>query len=385
MALKIVLIVIVTLLAILVILPFVLNMVGVSIFQFGSAGGRVTAGEGLLRSRDGGENWESVAVSKDRRTSFPNTVLNFAFHPQNSEVLFLGSRGAGLWRSGDGGSSWQKAADRSRLIDPRGDVYQVVLARSNPKVMYLALFQNNRGRVLKSSDGGETFLEIYVVGANRFGVFGIYVNPLDSEHVRIVTGQGGVLESRNGGSTWRVVRWFSEALTRLVVNPVFPGEMFVITSSGKIFKTFDGGENWADLNEGLQKATMRNEVEISPPSTFDLLRGGSALSLEDFIADPNNFTTLYVGSREGMLRSPDGGFSWRRLNVLIPPEALPVNSVAVDPRNSNIIFATAQNQLHRSADGGENWSVDILPTKSRVKKLLIHPLKPEVMFAVLGR
>ena len=99
----------------------------------------------------------------------------------------------------------------------------------------------------------------------------------------------------------------------------------------------------------------------------------------------NIFTTLYLGSGSGVLRSSNGGFTWERLNILIPPEALPVRAVAVGPRSSNTIFAGASAQLHRSDDGGTNWRVKFLPTGGKIKSLLIHPLKQEIMFAILER
>lgn len=390
MVLKIVLIILVIILGLVLVLPFVLNMAGIRIFQFGAIGGAggVDVGEGMLRSPDGGEIWENTAVSEDKRIRFPSQILAFAFHPGDPDIIFLGSKSSGLWKSANGGKSWRKTGDKARTLDPSADVYKIAISRSHPQVMYIAAFQASRGRVFRSEDGGETWREVYFVTANRFGVFDIYVNPSDPDRVLTATGQGGLLETRNGGKTWRVLKWFSEALTRLIVNPVFSGEMFVITASGNLFKTFDGGKNWADLNEGLKKQTAGIQPSgFQPPtSTFNLFAGISRRSsLQAFVPDPNIFTTLYIGSQEGLLRSTNGGFAWERLNVLIPPEALPVNAAAVPPGNSRIIFAAAANQLHRSADGGENWSADILPTKSRIKELLIHPLKPEIIFAVLGR
>lgn len=392
MIFKIVLVVLVIILGLIVVLPFVLSMAGFNVLQLGSiGGGMIAAGQGLLRSQDGGENWASATKSTDGRTRFPSEILDLSFHATSSDIIFLGSKGSGLWKSVDGGNSWQKIVDRARVLDPRADVYKIGMSRSQPRIIYLAAFQNNRGRVLKSEDGGESFREVYFVTANRYGVFDVYVDPLDANHVIIVTGQGGVLETRNGGRTWRVKRWFSEALVRLLVNPVFFGEMFVTTSGRNLFKTFDGGENWADLNEGLQQvANARAGLEGRPSSfqpSLNPFAGVSSFgkSLETLVADPNFFTTLYVGSQDGLLRSTNGGFSWERLNLLMPPEALPVKSVAVDPRNSSKIFAAALNQIHKSDDWGVNWSVKTLDVKGRISKILIHPLRPDTMFIVLGR
>ncbi len=390
MVLKIVLVVLVIILGLVVIIPFVLSVAGFNVLQFGSVGGGISvAGEGLLRSRDGGESWENAAKSTEPKTSFPREILDLSFHPSIPDILFIGSKGAGLWKSADGGNSWRRVQDRARVLDPRADVYRVAMSSLQPKIIYLAVFQNNRGRVLRSEDAGESFREIYFVTANRFGVFDLHLDPQDANHVIIATGQGGVLETRNGGRTWRVKRWFSEALTRLLVNPFFSGEMFVTTSGENIFKTFDGGENWADLNEGLQEAARaRDEMpeRMSLRPTLNPFSVGTfGRTLEALVVDPNIFTTLYIGSRDGLLRSTNGGFSWTRLDVLIPPEALPVKSVAVHPRNSSLIFAAASNQIHRSDDGGTNWSVKTLDIKGRISKILIHPLKPDTMFVVLGR
>lgn len=363
------------------IIPFVLNIAGVTSFQFGSLSGGPQAGSGiLLRSGDGGMGWENTVFSGARRIRAPDKILDIAFHPQNADIVFAGTKSSGLWKSDDGGKSWGKITDQSRALESNADVYRIEVSRSNPQIIYLAVFQNSRGRVFKSENSGLSFREIYFVTANRFGVFDLYVNPQDSNHVIVVTGQGGILESRNGGKTWHVIKWFSEALTRILVNPAFYGEIFVVISSGKLFKTFDGGENWADLQEpGIKTGTFP-----PPNATLNPFVGlTSKRSIEALVADPNNFTTLFIGSKEGLVRSTDGGFSWDRVNLLIPPEDLPVSAVAVSYSDSNKIFATASTQFHKTTDGGENWTVSALPTRFRTNKILVHPLRSDTMFAVL--
>lgn len=385
MALRTTLIVLVVLLGMVVVIPFFFSMAGVKVFQFGSIGGGADggAGEGLLRSTDGGERWDNVAVSEDGRVApFPKGVFDLVFHPQDPDIIFLGSDNSGFWVSKNGGKSWKKIFDKHKVLDQKADVLKIAVSRSDPNVIYLAAFQNNRGRVLKSTDGGESFREVYFVSANRYGIFDIYVDPLDSRHVIIATGQGGILESLNGGSTWRVVKWFTEAVARLLVNPRSLNEIYIVTSSGNLWRSLDSGENWGDLPEGLSD-TAAPYPPTGVINPFNIFSGRRAL--EEFIMDLERLDTFYIGSRQGLLRSENGGNTWERLNVLVPPDALPVDAIAIHPENSNLIFAAASNQLYKSVDNGINWSVSILPTKSRIKTLIIHPLRPEVMFAVLGR
>lgn len=387
MAGKILLVIIIVLLGLVIVLPFVLSMTGFNVLQFGTIGGGEARNSAavLMRSPDGGEEWENVSISGDRKTAFPTQALDLEFHPTEAETIFLGAKSAGLWKSSNGGASWQKMQDKSGVLQQKSDVYKVAISRSDPKVMYLAVYQQNRGRVLRSENGGESFKEVYFVSADRFVVSDIFVNPLNSNHILIATGLGGVLESGNGGKTWRVLKWFAGSLKKLLVNPRNPAEIFVVTSADKILKSVDGGANWTSLEQELARAKGDMFPTLQAPSPSFGLFGESGNFMKDFSADPNNFSILYLASRAGLFRSQDGGFSWERVEILISPEALPVNAVAVHPQFSNIIFAGAANQLYRSDDRGINWSVRTLPASSGIDALFVQPLNPQVMFAVLRR
>lgn len=397
---KIILIILLILVALVVILPFALNIAGIRVFQFGSVGGGGRSeGGSIVRSPDGGENWESSANSEDERVSFPSTVLDLGFHPTSSDVVFLGAKSGGLWRSANAGKSWRKVTDEGRALEARADVYRIATASANPVVIYVAVFQQNRGRILKSEDEGRSFREVYLAPANGIKVFDLFVHPFNPNQVVALTGQGGVIESRNGGRTWRVRRWFSVPLVELGVNRAFVSEMYVRTSAGSLFKTFDSGENWVEVNIGgtsAQAGGLFSPPYVPPPLNPDTIvppigvrpgsrEGTPEIPIEAFTLDPRNAATVYAGTKEGLFGSRDGGFSWGRLQVLIPPESLPVRAVAVHPRNSLILFMGAAGNLHRTDDQGVNWRMRTVADRSRLSKLFIHPLEPQVMFALLAR
>ena len=161
MVLKILLIGVAVILGLLVVLPFVLSVAGFNYFNlpdFSSDGGGSSSsssvGRGLLRSRDGGENWEDVSFLGDRRVSLPAQILDIAFHPQNPDLIFMGTRSSGIWKSIDTGQSWEKIYDKSRVLDPSADVYKIAVSRSNPQILYAALFQENE--TLRSKINGLT-------------------------------------------------------------------------------------------------------------------------------------------------------------------------------------------------------------------------------------
>jgi photosystem II stability/assembly factor-like uncharacterized protein len=386
MAGKVVIIILVVLLGIIIVTPFVLIIAGVNIFELGSVAGGPQTGEAvIMRSLDGGTKWEDVSISGNKKISFPREILSLAFHPQNADTIYLGAKSSGLWRSTAGGAFWEKVTDTSKIIDPRSDVYKIGISRSNPDVMYIAIYQDNRGRVYRSDDGGASFREVYFATSNRFVVFDLFVDPINSNHVLMATGQGGLLETKDGGRTWRVVKWFTEAVEKLAVNPLDPQEIFVVTASDNLFKSVDGGENFAELRPEVRSTEEQGIIPTAPrPNPF-----GGVLGTRDrisaFLFDPSSPLTLYMGSVQGLLRSNDSGFNWERLNLLIPPEDLPVSALNVHPRSSQVIFAGAGTQLHQSTDGGVSWSFAALPVSTRIKSLAISSLEPQLMFMTFGR
>ncbi|MBI5787074.1 MAG: hypothetical protein HY446_00790 [Candidatus Niyogibacteria bacterium] len=343
-----------------VILPFFL---GVTFSR--PAGAGQAEDQGLFVSEDGASTWQARNDVKDSKSKLSGLVINdFVIDPQNHDRLYIGTGNSGVWKSFDKGQSWEKVVDKAGVLDPKAQVLRLRIAKTNPQLWFLAVYQKNRGAVLKSEDGGETFKEVYFVSVERFGVFDLSYNDATGE-VTVVNGQGGLLQSRDKGRSWRVVKWFSDGLVGLVVDPRAASTFYVLTSKGKIFKTTDSGASFVDLSSGF--------------ASFDRSYKNQNLTIDPLSG------TLYLGSDYGLIRSFNGGLSWERVPVIIPPEALPVLSVAVHPNDSRIFFASAQSQIYKTVDGGTNWSIVLSPTTQRVTKLVIEKSNPNRIYLISNR
>jgi len=383
MAIKILFGIVILALILLVGLPLALYWSGVELFSFGSQRPSGTK-EVLLRSEDQGNTWQAT-LSEDPRIAFPSGIFDMVVRPENPHIIFMGSRKNGIWKSVNLGKTWAKVFDTSGVLDPAADVYDIEIASSTSPVMYVAVFQKNRGRVLKSENQGASFREVYVTTADKVAVFDLFVNPSDSNHITMITGQGGFFESKNGGATWRVRRWFTEPLIKLIVNPDDKKEMYLMAASGKIFKSVDGGDHWGDLAADAEGSALT--ISQYPSDMFGPFFGifSSESAPKTFIMDPGKPSTLYSGSRKGLFRSQDSGLIWKQLPLLIHPEALPIRAVAIDPRSSLTMYVGVLSQLHQSYDGGMTWNMKNIPSALFITKLFIHPLKPDIMFAVMGK
>jgi len=387
MVLRIILIVLIVLVALVVVVPFALNLVGVRILQFGAiGGGEPTSGGTLIRSTDGGINWTSASVSEDSRTGFPATIIDFSFHPQNPDVIYLGTKSSGLWITENGGASWHRVLDARKNLLPSADVYKVALYKNDPNKMYLAVYQDNMGRVMKSDDGGKSFVEIYTVTTARIAVFDLWVDPSNANHLIMVTGEGGILETQNGGHAWRAQKWFSGGIRHLYINAAAPREYFLLTTNGKFFRSLDAGTHWSEasvnLAAGASTFDPQHPLGTNPFSGFGtFFKNG----IDVLVADLLRPSTFYIGSKDGLFRTRDGGTTWSQLNLIIPSKLLAVDAVGVSPQNQKVIFAAIGNQLHKTEDGGNQWSISSLSPDQRIRLLLIHPFHPDTVFAILVR
>lgn len=324
------------------------------------------ADAGIFKSLDGGESWKLAVRSSEALSPLPAGILSFAFHPGDPRVIYLGMKGGGLWVTKNAGETWAPIIDAKDALRSNSEIYSISIARSRPAVIYLAVFQENKGRLFRTVDGGITFDEMYAVPIERFGVFGVSVHPANPNHVVIATGQGGFLESKDGGVTWRVQKWFPDGLVRLLDNPGNAEELFVMTRGGELYRSQNRGLSWARLTGAY--------------SHFD-----GATQIADIQIDPNQNATVYTASKFGLLRSVNSGNAWDPVNLIIPPEALPIRSVAVNPGDSRRVYAGVGSTIYFSEDGGERWRVLDLPTTLPIRMIRIDPENPRTIYVVAGR
>ncbi len=78
-------------------------------------------------------------------------------------------------------------------------------------------------------------------------------------------------------------------------------------------------------------------------------------NLRNITVDPKNPQILYAVLRTTLLRSTDGGNSWKSLSAA--PGVTVLHSVAVDPINDNILYiGTSTVGAFKSTDAGANWT-----------------------------
>ena len=304
------------------------------------------ADSGFFVSTTGGLTWEkkgSIGSSKENVGDFE--INDMVKDPLVSTTFYLVTANRGLWKSTDQGNSWEQIHDKNKVLTDTSQVLRLTIARGNPKLWFVAAYAKNRGILLESQDGGESFKQVYQVPLDRFGVFDSWYSDTEGK-LYIATGQGGFLSSTDLGRSWKVVRWFADGLVRILASHNNSNIFYLVSSKEHLFKTTDRGRTWTDITDNL--------------SSFD-----NSTSNENFVLDERT-GELYLGSDYGLLRSSDGGSTWHGVPLIIPPEALPVVSIAVDPQISGIFYISAQSQLYKTTDNGTTWSFLNVPVTKKI-------------------
>ena len=396
MVVKTVYIILLLFVLLVVVVPIVLGVLGISVIPdggWGGSGSGSTSTQGLsgvlLRSSDGGGHWTAAEWNRDNRPALPAGISDIAFHPTNTDVVFAGTIGSGLWKSENTGAVWRKINDANHILQSAADVYKIAISSTKPDVMYLATVQSNRGRVLRTDDGGDSWHEIYSVTQDGWAVFDIYTPPGLPDNVMIATGEGRLLASGDGGKQWRLVRSVGAPIAKLAVNPTFSGERYLISALGTMAKSFDSGETWSELGNPADTQSDNGDgssvgVIRHPYSNWRFTFSAPALSFS-FAIDPQNPALLYFIRDDALFSSFNGGFGWRKLTTLITSAGTALGGVAVSPSRGGTIFVAAGPDLYQTADGGASWSVASVAPGASLKKIFIHPRRPDIMFITAGR
>ncbi|MCH7717274.1 MAG: glycosyl hydrolase [Gemmatimonadetes bacterium] len=267
--------------------------------------GNIMPGDGVYRSRDGGETWEHVGFYQS------HGISKIRIHPTNPDIIFVASFGKygapseerGVFKSTDGGDTWNRVLYRN---DETGAI-DIAIDRNNPNVIYASLWEAYRKEytmssggpgsgMFKSTDGGETWTEITrnpgMPQEGLVGRIGLAVSSANSNRVYALfeNDNGGLFKSDDAGATWELVnderRIRQRAFYYTHVFADHQDEDVVYLQNTSVFRSTNGGDSLEVINNGTHG------------------------DFHDFWIDPDDPTHLLVGNDGGGAVSVNTGESW---------------------------------------------------------------------------
>jgi photosystem II stability/assembly factor-like uncharacterized protein len=255
---------------------------------------------GLLRSRNGGRDWEVEAP-----TVLVGPVFAAAFDADGRQALAV--TGSALVRGGDD-RGWRPASPLEGAAPARALVRGAAAGR-----FYLAGWRG----LYRSDDGGGSWSSL-ADGLPEEPATALAVQPGPPEILYAVVGgriwarpDTGAWERRDGGIP-------DGPVDTVVVDPRQPRALWA-AGSDRLFRSLDAGATWTSVGRPL---TERNTT----------VRG---------IAGAGGASPVVLTTDRGLFRSGDGGESWELMTDTLPAhlEAGPLVSDPVDPATLYAGFA----------------------------------------------
>ncbi|OLE54316.1 MAG: glycoside hydrolase [Acidobacteria bacterium 13_1_20CM_3_53_8] len=290
-------------------------------------------------------HWRSIGPFRGGRT---RAIAGVATQPN---VFYIAQVNGGVWKTTDYGRTWTPIFDDQ----PTGSIGSIATAPSNPDI--------------------------------------IYVGSGEGLHRPDLSVGDGIYKSTDGGRTWTHLGLRDgQQIPQIAVDPRNPDRLFVAVAGHPygpneergIYASTDGGQHF-------KRVFFRDENT-----------GGA-----DVLIDPSNPETVYAslwearegpwengswnGTGGGILKSTDGGATWRPLTKGLPDGIVQAN-LAIAPSSTNRLFAavasTTDVKLYRSDDGGENWSIVTTDTRPATRigggdlpVLRVDPKNPEIVYS----
>jgi photosystem II stability/assembly factor-like uncharacterized protein len=312
--------------------------------------------------------------------------------PNNPNHIYIAAEERGIVFSANDGETWSVIpTPLTRTVD--------VVVLSEGVLVASGVDGIGQGFVVRSFDAGEEWETVFTVpipteegGFQLFGpqpqvasvVLSLTQDPFNLDRVYAGSNLGTLFVGEQSAKAWRSLRAITadtltplagreaQAIRRVIASPHRPGELLVITEGRELLRILDD-----------QQITVEVPEAIDTPPPFGVT--GRPREVFDAAFVPGFPDALFVGVKDGVVITRDGGETWVKLPApLDSSQAFNTVEVTIDPTDTNKLFVAVNNVVYRSADGGSTWHTTPLGLPEHVvRDISINPLRPSNMLIVV--
>ncbi len=344
--------------------------------------GSSAVGGGVAQTGNGGLDWQTgnfavLPASNSKKKPKPTVsplasahVLDLVFDAKNSKHIYAGTRTNGLFYSEDGGAQWKQ-------ILSSFTVYDVAIEPQNSDVLFVAGQADGRSRVLKSSNKGGSWEEVFTDATTAGGARAVVFDPRNPQRLLVGLASGNAVLSGDGGKTWALLQNFQDQIMDIVWHT--SGQLLILTKSKGLYISADDGKTVRALSASLLSSDTwkRPGSFISDGSRTEVapidVPPDQTSSFYHFTLVGNDLNYIYLAANNGLFRTRNQGGSWEYQKLpLRVGQATDVRAVAT-AGSPVVIYASVGNTVFQSANEGVSWQVRAIATPATINYILIDP------------
>ncbi len=170
----------------------------------------------------------------------------------------------------------------------------------------------------------------------------------------------------------------------LAFNPQNPNTIYAGSASGGLWRSFTAGRGalaWERVTTGFPVLAV-SSISFAPNDSNTIYIGtGEAYNVQD--ARPGQVSRVTRGFYGiGILKSTDGGASWRPSLDWSYEQQRGVWAVKINPLNRNTIWAATTVGTYKSTDAGATWT--LAHSVIMAMDLVIHPVDTNIVVVACG-
>ncbi len=319
---------------------------------------------GVAKTINGGVDWTAQNSLKSGQGSLATLdVAKLDFDPKNKEIVFVSGYNDGLYKSEDSGVTWTRIL--SKIF-----TYDFAIHPFDSNIIYSAGTFADKGRVVKTTDGGKSWEEIYSEAANAVTVRSVALNPVQANQIMLGNSSGNLVLSQDAGKSWKLVKTFEDRINRVLWQN---GKVYVLVRGKGLYRStnLESGE-FVDLTADLTKQKY----------FFDNFSGMSEQVFNQVFIDKTSGSLIYLTAGRGLFKTVDEGKTWEKLNLPGKHNSdLPVRAITLAKTSSNVVLVSVGTVVYRSTDGGKSWQTQEVVSSGFVNYLLIDPQLPQIVYA----
>lgn len=302
-----------------------------------------------------------------------------AYAPSNPKIVYAGTgegalsgdsyAGNGILKSPDGGGHWYLASGRqfigiaisALVVDPNDENHLYIAAlRGRGGSRRVTQPPATKYGIFESTDGGSTWTPKKTFSDQFKGATALIMDPQNSNILYASFWSVGIFKSTDGGDTWTKMMnglpadadyaGVSTRFALAISHPAGQGAVLYtgfdyVTTGGdyhpsRVWKSVDEAATWTQLPAGTGVDSVEDYC------------GGQCFYDNVVAVAPDNPNVVYALGQwnysvesGGIYRSDDGGNTWKDIGFYTHPD---FHAFAFDPRDSNMILM--------GNDGGVWWS-----------------------------